>query len=44
MKSSDIDTVMVNGKILVENGKAVTIDEEDVLRKAKTWQQKIHKG
>jgi 5-methylthioadenosine/S-adenosylhomocysteine deaminase len=41
MKASDIETVMVNGKLLVDNGKAVTINEEDALRKAKTWQQKI---
>ena len=41
MRSSDIDTVMVNGKIVVENGKAMTIDEEEVLRKARTWQKKI---
>ncbi|KPK02357.1 MAG: hypothetical protein AMK71_02515 [Nitrospira bacterium SG8_35_4] len=44
MRASDIDTVMVNGKIVVENGKAVTIDEEEVLRKAKTWQKKIQRG
>jgi 5-methylthioadenosine/S-adenosylhomocysteine deaminase len=41
MRSSDIDTVMVNGKIVVENGKATTIDEEEVFSKAKTWQKKI---
>jgi len=41
MRSSDIDTVMVNGKIVVENGNAVTIDEDEVLRKAKTRQKKI---
>jgi 5-methylthioadenosine/S-adenosylhomocysteine deaminase len=41
MRSSDIDTVMVNGKIVVENGKATTINEEEVFSKAKTWQKKI---
>jgi 5-methylthioadenosine/S-adenosylhomocysteine deaminase len=41
MRASDIETVMVNGKLLVENGKAVTINEEDALRKAKAWQEKI---
>jgi 5-methylthioadenosine/S-adenosylhomocysteine deaminase len=44
MRSSDIDTVMVNGKIVVENGKAATIDEKDVLAKARTWQKKIQDG
>jgi 5-methylthioadenosine/S-adenosylhomocysteine deaminase len=42
MRSSDIDTVMVNGKIVVENRKATTLDEENVLHQAKTWQNKIH--
>jgi 5-methylthioadenosine/S-adenosylhomocysteine deaminase len=41
MRSSDIDTVMVNGKIVVENRKATTLDEENVLHQAKTWQNKI---
>jgi len=44
MRSSDIDTVMVNGKIVVSSGKAVTIDEEEVLKKARAWQKKIQKG
>ena len=41
MNSSDIDTVIVNGKIVVENGKATTLDEGEVLDKAKVWSRKI---
>ncbi len=41
MRPSDIETVMVNGKIVVENGKATTIDEEKAIAKAKSWQEKI---
>ncbi len=41
MRPSDIDTVMVNGKIVIENGKSATLDEEEVIIKAKIWQEKI---
>ena len=43
MRPSDIDTVMVNGKILIDNGKSVTIDEREVLSKANDWEKKIKK-
>lgn len=32
---SDVDTVMVNGKVLVEEGKLITMDEEDIKRRAR---------
>ncbi|MBI5675138.1 MAG: amidohydrolase family protein [Nitrospirae bacterium] len=41
MRPSDIETVMVNGKILVENGRTTTIDESDTIAKAREWQAKI---
>ena len=41
MRPSDIETVMVNGKILIENGKPTTMNEEEIIAKAKSWQEKI---
>ena len=41
MRPDDVETVLVNGKVVVENGSAVTIDEKDVLKKARIWQEKI---
>jgi 5-methylthioadenosine/S-adenosylhomocysteine deaminase len=41
MRPSDIETVMVNGKILVENGRTTTIDESEAMAKAREWQEKI---
>ncbi len=41
MRSSDIDTVMVNGKIVVNNRTMTTLDEEEVLSKAREWGKKI---
>ncbi len=29
---SDVDTVMVNGEILVENGKVLVVNEQDILQ------------
>ncbi len=41
MRPSDIHTVMVNGKVVVDNGRLTTIDENEVLAKAKIWSNKI---
>lgn len=41
MRPSDIETVMVNGKIVVEDRRMATMDEEKVLSKAREWQKKI---
>jgi 5-methylthioadenosine/S-adenosylhomocysteine deaminase len=41
MRPSDIETVMVNGKIVVDKGKLVTADEAEILAKAKIWQERI---
>jgi 5-methylthioadenosine/S-adenosylhomocysteine deaminase len=39
--ASDIETVMINGKTVVNEGKLCTADEEEILSKAKEWQEKI---
>lgn len=41
MRSSDIETVLVNGKVVVDNRILTTIDEGEILAKAKEWQEKI---
>ena len=41
MRPSDIETVMVNGKIVIQNGKPTTMNEEEIIAKAKSWQEKI---
>jgi 5-methylthioadenosine/S-adenosylhomocysteine deaminase len=41
IRPSDIETVMVNGKILIDKGTATTLDESSVLSKARSWQDKI---
>ncbi|MBI5741342.1 MAG: amidohydrolase family protein [Nitrospirae bacterium] len=41
LRPSDIETVMVNGKIVIERGRPTTMDEEEVLAKAREWQEKI---
>jgi len=40
-KSSDVETVMVKGKLLIDNGNPLTIDEKEVLEKTHKWQNKI---
>lgn len=40
--ASDVDTVMVNGKVVVNNSKFCTGDEEKILAKAKEWEGKIN--
>jgi 5-methylthioadenosine/S-adenosylhomocysteine deaminase len=41
MRPSDVETVFVNGNIIVEGSSCVTINEEEVLAKARSWQEKI---
>ncbi len=41
MRASDVETVMVNGKIAVDRGNLVTADEEEILTKAKAWKKRI---
>ncbi len=41
MRPTDIETVMVNGRIVVENAALKTADENEILSRAKEWQEKI---
>ena len=41
MHSSDIETVMVNGKVVVDNSRLTTADESEIMQKAIEWGQKI---
>ena len=41
MKSSDIELVMVKGKIVIENGTLTTYDEREIFDRARLWQRKI---
>jgi 5-methylthioadenosine/S-adenosylhomocysteine deaminase len=40
--ASDVDTVMVNGKVVVNDSKLCNGDEEKILAKAKEWEGKIN--
>jgi 5-methylthioadenosine/S-adenosylhomocysteine deaminase len=42
--ASDIEMVMVNGRILVNGGKLLSADESEILSKAQKWHEKIIKG
>jgi 5-methylthioadenosine/S-adenosylhomocysteine deaminase len=39
--ASDVETVMVNGKIVIDSGTLQSADEEEILTKALEWQKKI---
>jgi hypothetical protein len=41
MNASDIGTVLVNGKIVLNEGKSTTADESEILEKAREWGKKI---
>jgi 5-methylthioadenosine/S-adenosylhomocysteine deaminase len=41
-RASDVDTVVVNGRIVVSGGKLLSADEEQILRKARKWGEKIN--
>lgn len=42
--ASDVETVMVNGRIVVDGGQLVTADEAAILSRAKQWCEKIRGG
>jgi len=39
--ASDMETVLVNGKLVIENGRLTTANEEKILSNARKWQKKI---
>lgn len=41
MLPSDIETVLVNGRVVLKDGKLTTADESEILQKARAWGQKI---
>jgi 5-methylthioadenosine/S-adenosylhomocysteine deaminase len=41
MYPSDIETVLVNGKVVLKKGKLTTVDETAVVQKAREWGHKI---
>jgi len=41
MRPSDIETVVVNGRILVQDGKLTAADETEIVAKASAWGKKI---
>lgn len=41
MRPSDVETVMVNGRVVVDNGRLLTGDEEEILEKAERWGKRI---
>ncbi|MBF0319432.1 MAG: amidohydrolase family protein [Nitrospirae bacterium] len=44
MKSSDVESVLVNGKLLVDGGKCLQCDEQEIMDKAVWWKNKIVAG
>ncbi len=40
-KPSDVEHVMVNGRMVVKGGQIVTADEKEILEKARAWGKKI---
>ncbi len=42
--ASDVESVVVNGSLVVEDRKLVTADEEEILEKARMWGDKIRFG
>jgi 5-methylthioadenosine/S-adenosylhomocysteine deaminase len=43
-KASDVETVMINGKIVMLNRRVLTIDERSVLVKAREYRDRIRKS
>jgi 5-methylthioadenosine/S-adenosylhomocysteine deaminase len=41
MRPSDVEMVMVDGKVVVNDGKLITADESEILHKARYWSDKI---
>jgi 5-methylthioadenosine/S-adenosylhomocysteine deaminase len=41
MSGADVDTVLINGKIVMENRKLLTINEEEVMQKVREIAVKV---
>lgn len=41
MRPSDVEMVMVDGKLVVNSGKLITADESEILEKTRQWSEKI---
>lgn len=41
---SDVDTVIINGKLIMEHRKVLTVDENEILEKAKAFGERIKYG
>ena len=44
MRASDVETVMVGGKIVVNSGESCGDNEAEIMDKAKRWAERIRKG
>jgi len=44
MRASDVESVMVAGKLVVDKGRLITADEEEILDKAENWGRRIREG
>jgi 5-methylthioadenosine/S-adenosylhomocysteine deaminase len=43
-RASDVETVMVNGRVVVEGGELKSADEGEILKKARQWGERIKSG
>jgi len=43
-KSSDVSVVMINGRLVVQDGRLVTGSREDILARARSWAERIRNG
>jgi 5-methylthioadenosine/S-adenosylhomocysteine deaminase len=44
VRASDVESVMVNGKVVVEGGRLLTADEGQIMARARQWGSKIKAG
>ena len=44
MRASDVETVMVGGKTVIDNGQLLDGSESEIMDKAKRWAERIKKG